>query len=364
MRIAAAILAAGFSSRMGSFKPLMELGGVSLLARCTLLFRQASVDEIVVVTGHRHAEIEAEAQHLSLCCIHNPHFAEGMLTSAQQAAQHLTDCDGFFLLPVDIPLVRPATVRVLLTRFNGLRTLVPSYDGATGHPPLIAASLIPQILDYHGTGGLKELLAVAPSEPIPVWDRGILLDADTNDDFHTLTQKYQRIEIGETEEAMILARQEMPEKGVRHGMAVAEIALAIGRALNQHDSHLDEELLYNAALLHDIGKGRKNHEQAGADLLVACGLGDLAPIVAAHRGVPLPASGGLTEKEVVCLADKLVRGTLRLPVAQRFQEKLAIYADDPEAIAAIRRYQAQAVALQKRVENITGKSIDTLLGAS
>lgn len=361
MRLAAVILAAGYSTRMVDFKPLLALGGMSLLARCAQTFRRAGVQEILVVSGHRHPEVAAEAARLGLVCTYNPHYDRGMFSSVCTALPHLAAVDGFFLLPVDIPLVRPATIKAIAAAFDGRTTLVPVFAGQPGHPPLIPGSLIPEILAATGEGGLKAFLATRPGRTVPVWDRGVLLDADTPEDFAGLTRRMARLGVGEPAEALALARLAMPEKGVAHGQAVALAASLLGRELNRHGHQLDMELLHNAALLHDIAKGQPQHEARGAELLAALGLEELAPIVAAHRDVPPPASGRLSAKEVVCLADKLVRGTTRLSVHRRFAEKLALYQGDEAACRAIRSRCANALALAALVEKAVGRGLDDIL---
>jgi CTP:molybdopterin cytidylyltransferase MocA len=365
MRFAAVILAAGYSSRIGGFKPLMELGGLSLIGRCAGLFRRAGIDDIMLITGHRHEEVEAKAARLDLSCIHNPDYDRGMYSSVRAAAAHphLTEVDGFFMLPVDIPLIRPATIAALSAAFAGRAVVYPSFAGLRGHPPLIPAHLIPAILAHDGRGGLKTLLETREHLDVAVWDRGILMDADTPEDFAVLTRRVARLTIGDPAEALALANLVMPDKGVAHGLAVAGVAGALGQALNGHGYRLDMDLLHNGALLHDIGKGRPQHEAWGAKLLAGLELEQLAEIVASHRDTRPPASGLLTEKEVVCLADKLVRGTLRVSVQQRFAEKLEIYAQDPAECRAIRDRLGNALALQSLLEKAVGRTIEEILGA-
>ena len=363
MNFAAVILAAGYSSRMGGFKPLMELGGQSLIERCAGLFRRAGIDHIVLITGYRQKEVEAEAARLDLPCLHNPDYDRGMYSSVCTAAAHLTEIDGFFMLPVDIPLIRPATIAALSAAFAGRAVVYPCFEGLRGHPPLIPARSIPAILAHDGRGGLKSLLEQQQQREVAVWDRGILMDADTPEDFAALTRRVDRLAIGDPAEALALARLAMPEKGVAHGLAVARVAGALGRALNCHGYQLDLDLLRNAALLHDIGKGRPQHEAWGAELLVGLGLEKLAEIIAGHRDARPPVPGRLAEKEVVCLADKLVRGTLRVSVRERFAEKLDIYARDPEACRVIRGRLGNALALQSLLEVAVGRNIEEILGA-
>jgi hypothetical protein len=190
----------------------------------------------------------------------------------------------------------------------------------------------------------------------------VLLDADTADDFAILVRRFSRLGCGEPEEAMALASQVMPDKGVAHGRAVAGVAVALGARLNSRGCTLDLDRIHNGALLHDIGKGEPDHEVWGGELLKRLGLKGLAGIVAAHRSLPPPADGHLTEKEIVCLADKLVRGTRRMSAKERFAEKLTLYADDPEARAAVQRRMAEILALQEVVEQQAGCTVAEMVG--
>lgn len=364
-RFGAFILSAGFSSRMGDFKPLMQLEGRSLLEWAASSFRRVGMEQITVVTGHRADAVRAEAERLGLTCAHNPEYAQGMFSSVRVAAQAACDLDAFFLLPVDIPLVRPAVIAALVAAQGqgSARDAVsyPAYENVRGHPPLISASLVSSILAHDGQGGLRSLLDRQPGEDVPVWDRGVLLDVDTPEDFVILRRKAQRLGIGEAAEIRSLAALTMSERGLAHGWAVAQVAVRLGEALNLQGQSLDLELLHNAALVHDIAKGQAGHESRGGEVLTALGLDALASIVAMHRDVPPPASGVLTGTEVVCLADKLVRGSWRISVRERFQEKLNQYMRDTDACLAIRGRMANALAVQELVERITGQGIENIL---
>jgi len=360
MRIGAVILAAGYSSRMGGFKPLLQLGGATLLARCATLFRTAGIADITVVTGHKSEEVEAETSRLNLNTIRNPEYDRGMFSSVCEALRHMQQFDGFFLLPVDIPLLYPATISRLLEFFDGRSVLIPAFCGEEGHPPLIPTAIIPAILapgSQGEQGGLRAVLATQPCLRVPVWDRGILMDADTAEDFSALLDRFKSIGIGEPKEAVALATLLMPEKGVAHGLAAARIAMQLGRKLNGHGYSLNLSLLHNAALLHDIGKGVPDHETRGGKMLADLGLDKLAGIVAAHRSVPPPASGRLSEKEIVCLADKMVRGTRQISIQERYSEKLHRYGKNLDAREAIHNRLAKTLALQTLVEHQTQCSI-------
>lgn len=363
MNLGAVILAAGYSSRMGGFKPLMRLGGDSLVGHCLRLFAAAGVGRTVVVTGHRREEVEAELIRLGGEPLHNPEFARGMFSSVQAAVEQMSGLDGFFMLPVDIPLVRPATLDLLMEAFDATAVVYPCRHGVRGHPPLIPARLIPAIREHDGSDGLKRLLEDFPGRDVQVWDDGVLMDADTPEDFTRLVDRAAHLESGSRAEAESLAAMLMPERGVVHGRMVADIARALAEELNRNGYHLDLDVVHNAALLHDVAKGQPEHETRGAEMMRRLGLNRLAEPVGAHRdALPVPPEA-LGEKELVCLADKLVRGRWRMPVRQRFSEKLAVYADDPAAILAIQARMDNALALQRAVETATSRTVEDILGA-
>jgi molybdenum cofactor cytidylyltransferase len=365
MKLSAILLAAEESSRMGELLPLMRLAGQTLVECCATSLRQAKVHDIVVVTGHRHAEVAAEARRLGLKAAYNSDFSASMHTSVCLGMRSLAKTNGFFLLPVDFPLVRPATLSALAAAFNGKSLVVPQFAEKTGFPFLIPTQLQKAILDDDGADGLHGLLQRRKSKElkrVQVWDRGILLGAEKPEDIAALGNHLTRLTIGERSEALALAGLLLPEKGLAHGRSVAGVAEALGLELNRHGCALDIDLLYNSGLLHDVAKGRTRHEAVGAKLLRGLGLHPVAEVVAGHRDMPPPVSGTLSEKEVVFLADKLIRGKSRIAVRQRFMEKLELYAGKKAICRGIRVRMNHALSLQEMVERATGLEISAILG--
>jgi len=159
--VTAFILAAGYSSRMGALKPLLPFGGTTVLERVIGLFRGAGVPDIRVVVGHRSSELLPLLEHLNVQPLPNRRFQEGVFSSVVTAAESLEAGNGaFFLLPVDIPLVRRESVELLVRSYEsaGKGIIYPAFCGMRGHPPLISASYRDSILSWHGDGGLKGLL--------------------------------------------------------------------------------------------------------------------------------------------------------------------------------------------------------------
>ncbi|AEB08792.1 nucleotidyltransferase family protein [Desulfobacca acetoxidans] len=119
--IAALILAGGYSSRLGGFKPLLPLGQSTFLGEAIPRFHTSGVEDIRVVTGHWSTELEPILNKLGVKIVFNPNHDAGMFTSVRAGVRSLEDwITAFFLLTVDIPLVK----RIWLTK--GLSSPLPS----------------------------------------------------------------------------------------------------------------------------------------------------------------------------------------------------------------------------------------------
>lgn len=344
--VAAVIPAAGRSSRMGRFKPLLPLLGGTVLSRCVRLFKTCGVDRIVVVTGKRAADVAACAMEAGASAVYNPAFERGMYSSVLTGVRALgADVEAFFMLPADIPLVRPETVARLLKEFKRTRpsVLYPRFGGERGHPPLIGAEVIPAISTHNGSGGLRTVLDLFEDRALDldVADFGITHDLD-HPEGYDLALAVAGVGYPLPDECGELFRlQEVSDHIRDHCQAVAKVAVALCERLNARlperpDAvRLDPGLVLGAALVHDIGKGTKRHEAAGAELLRAHGFPDAADIVAAHFDVALSDDAPITEKEVVFLADKLVRCHGPVPLEERYLEKVAQYKNEEGAEEAI-----------------------------
>ena len=194
MQTGAVIAAAGLSSRMGSFKPMMKLGAISIAQRVVATLRQAGVEKIVMVTGCNATALERHLSNLGIIFLRNEDFAvTEMVDSAKIGLRYLQDkCDRVLFTPVDIPLFTAATVEALFSTAAPLAC--PAVRGQSGHPILLSAELIPGILADDGPGGLRGILSRLPLSPtrVPVDDPGILMDADTMEDFEALLQYHSR----------------------------------------------------------------------------------------------------------------------------------------------------------------------------
>jgi len=351
----AIVLAAGFSSRMGAFKPLLPFGERTLVDHVVTNLRAAGVERIHVVTGFEADALAPELTRLGVARAHNSDFAAGMFSSVRAGVASLpAEVDAFLLAPVDVPLVRPSTIARVLRAATacGSAIVYPTFGGKRGHPPLVRRALFAEIVNSAGDGGLRALLARHEDEAseVAVFDWGCLVDMDRRDDYRRLAAAlagHRTPDVAECETMFDAAST--PEATRRHGRAVATLAISFARRLQAAGEAVDPDLARAAALVHDIAKGRRRHAEAGAALLREFGFPEIAAPVARHMNLAFDA-GRLDESAVVYLADKLVRGETRVTLETRFAPGLDRFAGDPSALAGVRRRLASARAIAKAFE--------------
>ncbi len=178
------ILAAGRSSRMGVFKPLLELDGISMIRRVAGMMARAGCSPVVVVTGRDAALLEAHLAGEPVTFVHNPDYATTQqLDSLRLGLAALEGRRGQALVcPADIPLVSDRTVERVL----GAEALFarPVFGGRAGHPAALSLALTPYLLAYDGPQGLRGAMEqgrVAMAD-LPVEDAGAVMDNDTPED--------------------------------------------------------------------------------------------------------------------------------------------------------------------------------------
>ncbi len=365
-RLAAIVLAAGYSSRMAEFKPLLPLAGRTALERCIGLFREAGVAEVIAVLGHRAEELRPLAERAGARCVLNPHFEQGMFSSIAAGSRALIrGVEAAFVLPADIPLVRRHSIRQLAAAYVARRAgiVYPVFAGRRGHPPLIAHKILAEAAEEGAAGPLSDLLARHESEAIEiqVCDQGIHMDMDTPADYNELRALAEDRDIPTRAECeAILAAQFVELPQVRHSRKVAEMAERITLALKRSGLSLNLELVRAGALLHDLAKGQPDHAAVGASLLRSMDFPRIATVVGAHTELDY-SGGSLDESAIVYLADKLVRGDSLVTLEQRFQPALARFSNDPQTLSAVRGRMATAKAVALAVESQLGAQLASVV---
>ena len=193
------VLAAGLSRRMGDFKPLLPFRGKTLIENTIDSILSSGAHQVVVVTGHRADELEAilsEKYEGRVILTRNREFSTtDMLHSIQIGCAAMPECDAFFLLPGDMPVVEPITFQKVLAQRDGtLGVIFPTLDGFRKHPPLVDYRLIPQILGFHGEGGLRRFWQEQEHliRTVAVDDAGVWMDLDTQEDYKKCKEKYEK----------------------------------------------------------------------------------------------------------------------------------------------------------------------------
>ena len=190
MQIGALIVAAGMSSRMGDFKPMLNIGSISVAQRVVATLSQAGVSKIVMVTGYNATALERHLAGNGIIFLRNENYrTTQMFDSVKIGLSYLLDkCDKVLFTPVDVPLFTAKTVKTILDSKAPL--VVPVCEGEQGHPILISNDLIPEILSDCGKTGLRGALerCSVPLLRIEVEDPGTIHDADTPEDFSALVE--------------------------------------------------------------------------------------------------------------------------------------------------------------------------------
>lgn len=363
-KISALVVAAGLSSRMKSFKPLLKLGNKTIIEHVVDNLMEGGVSEIAVVTGYRGQEIKRQISRKNIYFIQNENYEEtSMFDSVKMGLVFLEDkCDMFFFTPCDIPLFKPHTVKSMKFEMDksGCSVVQPMYKGRHGHPVLFSSGCIPHLLSYDGAYGLKGAMQglLSDGAELSLPDKGILMDADTLEDYNALKDYYDNMDIPSFEECMEILRYfKTPSKVYAHSIAVAEAAVEFASKLKGAGHAIEIGLVQAAALLHDVAKGEKNHAACGAGWLKELGISRVADVVESHMDLPKDAIEKLDERAVVYLADKLYIVDRRVSIEDRFEQAMCKFKDDADAMDTVcTRMNNAKLVLNSMLEIIGGSS--------
>jgi molybdenum cofactor cytidylyltransferase len=188
-RIAALILAAGLSRRMGKNqnKLVAEIDGAPMVARVADIVLASKASPVLVVTGHEAEKVEAALAGRKLAFVHNPDFAEGLASSLRRGIAALAeDVDGALVMLGDMPRIKPSHLDRLIAAFNpleGRAICVPTFNGKRGNPVLFGRRFFAEMSRVRGDVGARHLIgqyAEAVCE-VEMGDEGVLIDIDSPD---------------------------------------------------------------------------------------------------------------------------------------------------------------------------------------
>ena len=189
--IAALLLAAGESIRMGRPKMTLPLGeGRTLISHMVGLFVEGGSDQVLVVTGGDRDAVETALKGSPVRLVPNPDFQlGGMISSIKAGLQVLQDSDAeaVAITPADLPRLNASTIQALFEEWHrtGGVILAPSYMDRRGHPILIDREVWSDILALPEGKTLRDYLRVQAKdiEYLGVNDPGVIQDLDTPEDY-------------------------------------------------------------------------------------------------------------------------------------------------------------------------------------
>jgi len=193
--IAAVILAAGRSTRIGRAKQLIRLGDEPLLGHVIRTIRQAGLENIVLVLGSGADQIMKDIPLEGVRVTINPAYAEGISTSVRAGLARVgIECNAAVIFLADQPLVVASTVAHLTTKYWEFRSsaVIPTYRGQRGNPVVLDRSLFAKAMELQGDEGFRGILRGLPNVlEVEVDDPGILIDIDTPEDLERCEAVYR-----------------------------------------------------------------------------------------------------------------------------------------------------------------------------
>ncbi len=358
--IAVLIIAAGYSSRMHDFKPLLPLGKTSALQRLIETYKGHGLGHIYVVVGHRHEAIEEVLKDEHVTVVYNEAYDKGMFSSIQTGLGAIDEhVRAFYMNPVDIPLVKGQSLERLFEAYVREKkgVIYPTFLGHKGHPPLIDMKYKEQILASDGEGGLKRVLEAFNEDAlyVSVSDQAVLMDMDTKEDYETLCAYERRTAPTEKECLALMYENEVDEHIIAHCQAVAKMVQIILLELSCTNVLLDEDALLSAALLHDIARKEKNHADVGALKLKTLGYEAIGNMIATHMDIDVDINAPLNENELLFIADKLVSEDEVCGFEKRFEKAFLKCAGNFDAQKNIMKRLNATKMIINKIENLTGK---------
>jgi molybdenum cofactor cytidylyltransferase len=188
--VAALLLAAGRSQRMGAFKPLLTFGKTTVIESCIDYLQASGIETVVVVVGPSQDQLREKLKKNSVFIVENPDASSEMGHSIACGVNALpANIRAVVIALVDHPAVSPQVVHELIDEWKkGARLIIPTWQGRGGHPVLVDLRFRAELLHLPPEGGLKSLFTEHRSDVrrLAVDSPFIARDMDTWDDYSRL----------------------------------------------------------------------------------------------------------------------------------------------------------------------------------
>jgi molybdenum cofactor cytidylyltransferase len=189
--LSAVVLAAGASTRMGTQKLLLELGGEPLLRRTVRHVCDAGFDDVLVVIGHEHEKTAAALQGLPARHAVNADYASGMGSSFRTAVEHLPDSAAAMFALADQPFLTATEYRTVLETYRRQKTPIVSvrYGEVMAPPHLFERTFFPELARLEH-GARPVLQRHADKATIVRFQPDLLVDIDTPEDYELAKERF------------------------------------------------------------------------------------------------------------------------------------------------------------------------------
>ncbi len=193
--VAALVLAAGRSQRMGAFKPLLPFGPKTVIETCIDNLRGGGIETIVVVLGNgpQANELKVYLQNSGVIVAINPDSQSEMSASIACGIQQLPGATKAVMInPVDHAAVPAEVIAALISEWKqGARLVKPTCNGRGGHPVVVDLAFRDELLSLDSNGGLRAFFGIHEDQVkrFPVHSNLIARDMDTWDDYAALHEE-------------------------------------------------------------------------------------------------------------------------------------------------------------------------------
>ncbi len=194
--IAATVLTAGASSRMGSPKALLMFRGLTFLENILATAKLAGLDRVVVL-GHHAAKIKEGHDLNGVEVVYNEELDAGPIGSIRAAVRAVFNrpVEAVLVWPVDYPHVSLDTIRALIAQFdNGPQPIVvPTYHGQRGHPVVFGQEVFAELLAAAADQGARAVVLADPSRVanVPVADAAVIDSVNTPQAYRQLLKSFR-----------------------------------------------------------------------------------------------------------------------------------------------------------------------------